>query len=90
MHRFASVRQTLVRRDPHWGRLVRFRIYDRYEIDVERHEHRWVAYRRGEGTRRVAREIFIPPDVREDDVATYLDDLLHEQGAPGRSIRRID
>jgi hypothetical protein len=68
---------------------MRFSIYGRYEVDIERRAGRWVAFRRGPGTRREDRAIVVPADLHEDDLATYLDDLLHEEAVPGQSIRRI-
>lgn len=68
---------------------MRFNIYDRYEVDVERRAGQWVVYRRGLGTRREDRAIFVPADLHEDELVTYLDDLLHEEAVPGQSVRRI-
>ena len=68
---------------------MRFSVYGRYEVDVERRDERWVVYRRGLGTRREDPAIVVPADVDEDDVARYLDDLLHEEAVPGREVRRL-
>lgn len=69
---------------------MRFSIYGRYDLDVERRDNRWLVYRRGLGTKREDPTIFVPADLDEDDIAAYLDDLLHEESEPGRMIRRID
>lgn len=69
--------------------MPRFDLYGRCELDVERVEGRWVAYHRGEGKRRLAEELVIPPDVEEEGLERYLDDLLHELGRPGATVRRI-
>jgi hypothetical protein len=69
---------------------MRFSIYGRYDLDVERRDNRWLVYRRGLGIKREDPRIFVPASLDEDDLAAYLDDLLHEEGAPGRVIRRID
>lgn len=68
---------------------ARFDVYGRYELDIERHSGRWVVYERGEGKRRARPDLAIPPNVPEDKLQTYLDDLLHEAGSPGSAIRRI-
>lgn len=68
---------------------MRFSIYGRYEVDVERRGDRWVVFRRGVGTRREDSRIVVPADLQEDDLVRHLDDLLHEEAIPGRSIRRI-
>lgn len=68
---------------------VRFDIYGRYQLQVERRDGRWVAYIVGEGKLRVHPSLHIPPEVAEDDLPAYLDDLLHEEGGGGRTIRRL-
>lgn len=68
---------------------MRFSIYGRYELDVERRDGQWVVYRRGLGTRREDHGIFVPADLHEGELVKHLDDLLHEEAIPGRSIRRI-
>jgi hypothetical protein len=69
---------------------MRFDIYGRYEIEVARDGATWKAFSVGEGKRVPLDDILIPPDVREDELQTYLDDLLHELATPGRTIRRVD
>ena len=68
---------------------MRFSIYGHYDLDVERDEDQWVVYRRGLGVRREDSTIFIPGEVHENDIAAYLDDLLHELGGPGETVRRV-
>lgn len=68
---------------------MRFSVYGRYEVDIERRDGRWVAYRRGLGTRRPDDRIFVPAEVPEDELARHLDDLLHEEAIPGESIRQV-
>lgn len=69
--------------------MPRFDVYGRYELDVERVEGRWVTYRRGEGKRRPVEDLVIPPHVEDEGLERYLDDLLHELGRPGATVRRI-
>jgi hypothetical protein len=48
-------------------------------LDIERINHKWIAYDKGnEGKRRQAADIVIPSTLEKDDLITYLDDLLHE------------
>lgn len=68
---------------------ARFDVYSRYELDIERHSDRWIVYERGEGKRRERPDLAIPPDASEEQLAAYLDDLLHEAGSPGLVVRRI-
>ena len=67
---------------------MRFDIFGRYEIEVARDAATWKAFRVGEG-KRVPLNLAIPPNLKEDEVQTYLDDLFHELATPGRRIRRV-
>ena len=69
---------------------MRFDAYGRYRLEVVRKDESWVVYHLGEGKRRIARDIVIPPSMRAEEVQTYLDDLLHEFASPGKMIRRLD
>ena len=45
---------------------------------------------RPEGKRQAARDIVIPPDTPESELARYLADLCHEWATPERStVRRV-
>lgn len=66
-----------------------FSIYGRFEIEILRHGGAWRTYRRGNGMRLPDNEIIIPPDVEEQELETYLDDLFHEYATPGDEIRRL-
>lgn len=68
---------------------MRVDVYGRYHLDVCREGDRWVAYRLGEGTRR-RDDLAIPPELSEEEIPAFLEDLLHELSAPGRSLRRIE
>lgn len=70
-------------------RTARFDVYGRYEVDIERHGDRWVVYECGEGKRRERPDLAIPPDVTEEAMGGYLDDLLHEEGGPDLVVKRI-
>jgi hypothetical protein len=69
---------------------ARFDVYGRYQLQIERHEDRWVTFVLGEGKRREHPSIFIPSDIAEKELAAYLDDLLHEEGGGARTIRQIN
>lgn len=70
-----------------------FDIYGRFSILIERSGDTWIAYRQTNGqtngVRRRDTDIVIPPDLAEDELATYLDDLFHEYASPGASIRKV-
>ena len=60
---------------------MRFDVYDRFQLEVVREKGRWVAYRLGLGKRSPAK-LAIPSWVAPSEMATYLDDLLHELSGP--------
>ena len=69
---------------------MRFEVFGR-ELIVERGGGGWRAFHPGEGKRRPAHEISIPPDVREHELEGYLADLLHELAtATHPGVRRLD
>lgn len=69
---------------------MRFDIYGRYELEIIRKDDRWVIYRTDAGKRRSEGDLVIPASFGADEIATYLDDMLHEWAKPGRVIRRLD
>ncbi|MFZ5556084.1 MAG: DUF7661 family protein [Pseudomonadota bacterium] len=69
---------------------MRFDVYGRYRIDVERRDGAWVVFRVGSGTRVPMPDIVIPPGVPPDELGRYLSDLLHESATPGRELRRVE
>ncbi|WP_312474530.1 hypothetical protein ABFG95_02100 [Achromobacter sp. HNDS-1] len=68
---------------------MRFDIYRRLQLDIEREAGQWAVYQSVAGKRVRAGEIVIPADVAEDELATYLDDLYHEMARPGDSVTRV-
>ena len=69
---------------------MRFDIYGRYRLEAVREDGRWVMYRMDDGKRRVSSDFVIPASLRPEELATYLDDMLHEEARPGDVVRRID
>ena len=72
---------------------MRFNIYGRYDLEVARVDGAWAVHRvegRGPAARRRRADLVIPAGLGETEVATYLDDLLHELARPGDEIRRLD
>lgn len=68
---------------------MRFDVYGRYEVEVRRAGDAWRVYRLDNGKRRPFRDLALLPDLPEAEIATHLDDLLHEQAGPGERVRRI-
>jgi hypothetical protein len=68
---------------------MKFRVFGK-ELIVERIQNGWAVFHGGEGKRRRAPEIVIPPTVTEAQLATYLADLLHECARSGQdTVERI-
>jgi hypothetical protein len=68
---------------------MKFDVYGRFQLEVVREGDNWVAYRLGSGKRVVASELIIPPSVQAGEVASFLDDLLHELSGPGGCVRLL-
>jgi len=69
---------------------MRFDVYGRYRLEVVREGETWAVYRVGDGRRRREPGLTVPSSVRAADMATYLDDMLHELARPGDKISRVD
>lgn len=68
---------------------MRYDVYGRFRIEVRREDDRWVAYRLGEGVRRLDPDVQLPSEISAEQVARALEDVFHEFAAPGRTIERI-
>ena len=71
---------------------MRFDCYGRFVLDIERVGGEWLVLEVSvsEGKRRLREDIVVPAHVAEGELVTWLDDLLHEHGGSGRSVRRLD
>lgn len=70
--------------------MMRFDIFGRYHLLVDRLDGRWVVYRDGLGTRRIDPTVYIPGDIPEEEVGRFLEDLLHEEARPNTGVTRVD
>jgi hypothetical protein len=68
---------------------LHFDVYGRFVVDLERRDGRWVATYVGEGRRRPAEDVLVPPEATEDSLADHLDVLFHEYARPGQVVRRL-
>jgi hypothetical protein len=67
---------------------MKFDVYGRFQLEVVRENDQWAVYRIGLG-KRVPTDFVIPSSVASSEVATYLDDLLHELSGPDQSVRLL-
>lgn len=68
---------------------MKFDVYGRFRIEVRRQHGAWFAVRHDAGKRVPLDELVIPPDLPEEELAVYLDDIFHEYGGPGQSVERL-
>lgn len=71
--------------------VMKFNAYGN-KIEVVKSSDNWVIFYLGnEGKKRTAHDILIPPEVKEEEIKNYLEDLLHEWARPGNNtIEQID
>ena len=68
---------------------MRFDVYGLYQLEVARVGESWRLYRLDSGKRRPVTDFAIPATMPADEIAAYLDDMLHEIARPGRKITTI-
>ena len=60
---------------------LRLNVFGRL-LDIERVDNKWIVFDSGnEGKRRKATDIIIPSSLKQAELTTYLDDLLHESAS---------
>ena len=69
--------------------VLRFNIYGRFKLEVRRENDTWVAYRAGLGKRFRIDDLVIPPDLRAEELISYLDAFYHECAEPGRHVELL-
>jgi hypothetical protein len=65
---------------------MKFNIYGRFQLDVQRAQDAWVVYRSESGKRSRMNDIVLPPELAADELATYLDDIFHELARNGENV----
>jgi len=69
---------------------IKFSVYGR-DILVVDNDSGWTAFYPGtEGKRRPATDIVIPPDLPEEELAQYLEDLCHEWASNQSTIEELE
>lgn len=69
---------------------ARFDIYGRMQLLVEQDKSGYRMYILGaEGKRRLFNDFTIPDNLTINELASYLDDMLHELAKPGQRVLRI-
>lgn len=65
---------------------MKFNIYGRFQVDVRRESDSWVVYRSEPGKRTRLNDVVIPPNLVEQELTTYLDDIFHEFAKLGENV----
>lgn len=64
---------------------MKFSVYGRH-VEILRSRDNWsVFYLGNEGKKRTAYDIFIPQDLKKDEIKNYLEDLFHEWATPSNN-----
>ena len=66
-----------------------FDIYGRFQIEVQKTDSGWTAYRKSDGLRAPYRDLIFPADLKESELEQFMDDHFHEYAQPGQVIRRV-
>ena len=70
---------------------LKFDVFGRRVLIVEAGDGWQAFYLGNEGKRRPARDIIVPSNVAESEIAQYLDDLCHEWATDrNKSVKRVD
>jgi hypothetical protein len=69
--------------------MMRFDIYGRFQVEVRRESEQWVVYRAELGKRSRLHDVVVPPQLEQEDIATYLDDVFHECAGIGQTVVRL-
>ena len=68
---------------------MKFDVYGRFRLEVQREGDRWVAYKLENGKRLRWPDLIIPSMLDASEISKYLDDLFHEVSKPGDRVREI-
>jgi hypothetical protein len=68
---------------------MRFNIYGRFQLDVQRENDSWEVYRFESGKRAKVNDVVIPSNLEAEEIATYLDDIFHELSGRGERIELL-
>lgn len=68
---------------------MRFDIHGRFLLEMRREQGRWVAYRLGEGVRRLDPDVQVGSDVEPGELRDALEDVFHEFARPGQGIEML-
>jgi hypothetical protein len=68
---------------------MKFDVYGRFRLEVQRENDSWIVYRLGLGRRVKLNDLIIPKDLAAKEIATFLDDIFHELSGPRQSVNLL-
>lgn len=68
---------------------MKFDVYGRFRLEVQRENDSWVVYRLPIGKRVRATDFIVPSTLKANEIATFLDDIFHELSGPGQSVKLL-
>jgi len=68
---------------------MRFDVYGRFRLEVQRENDSWVVYRLSLGRRIKLDDLIVPNVLAAEEIATFLDDIFHELSGPGQSVKLL-
>ena len=68
---------------------MKFDIYGKFQLQVERENGRWQVYKIGSGYRTPVHDIIIPLEMSPEELIGFLDDIFHEASTPEKKVRAI-
>lgn len=68
---------------------MKFDIYGKFQLQIQREDNKWRAYKIGNGLRVPVHNLIIPPEVPPEELAAFLDDFYHEAATPGTEVSEI-
>lgn len=69
---------------------MKFDVYGRFTLEVQRENDQWRVYRLSPGKRVPEPGIVLPSNLDSSEIGQALDDLFHELARPGQTVTRID
>lgn len=69
---------------------MKFEIYGRFTLEIQRENDQWRVYRLSPGKRVPELGIVLPSNLEDSEIGQAIDDLFHELARPGQSVVRLD
>jgi len=68
---------------------MKFDIDGRFQVEVRRERDGWTVYRAEQGKRCPLYDVVIPGQLAGEEIAIYLDDVIHEYAGLAQAVRRM-